>query len=140
MPNRKYEKWDPNIGNHRKIAQRVIGRWIRPEEVVHHINHKWWDNKISNLLVFETQGIHKTFENKKNKWLYGIPRTKMNFAHIMYTKVKDSLYDVIVFPSMDASKRFTIRRISLDKIQKIRDQLKSNEPLSKMMNLSMFLK
>lgn len=36
---------------HTVLIERQIGRYLEPDEVVHHINHKRSDNRIENLLL-----------------------------------------------------------------------------------------
>lgn len=43
---------------HRLIAEEMLGRPLRSEEVVHHINGNPEDNRRENLLVFPSQGKH----------------------------------------------------------------------------------
>jgi hypothetical protein len=50
---------------HRMIAERILGRFLDPGEVVHHINGRRGDNRASNLCVMDRQAhdhYHKWYD------------------------------------------------------------------------------
>lgn len=47
---------------HRLAMERRIGRHLRPDEVVHHLNRDRMDNRIENLFLFPSNGHHLRHE------------------------------------------------------------------------------
>jgi hypothetical protein len=46
---------------HRLVIEEVIGRYLKPEEVIHHINGIRNDNRIENLMLFKNQAEHMKY-------------------------------------------------------------------------------
>jgi len=61
---------DSNNTVHRHVAERKLGRKLKPKEVVHHKNRDKQDNRRNNLEVFRNQKKHDR-AHRQNKKKYG---------------------------------------------------------------------
>lgn len=52
---------DGYVLEHRLVAEKYLGRYLKPTEQVHHINEISDDNKPENLFVFENFATHRLF-------------------------------------------------------------------------------
>lgn len=50
------------ILQYRLIMEQKLGRYLNPEEVVHHINGKKDDDRLENLYLFPNQSSHMNYE------------------------------------------------------------------------------
>lgn len=53
------------VFEHRFIAEIQLGRFLKPNEQIHHINKIKNDNRIENLMVFASRRSHVKFEFRK---------------------------------------------------------------------------
>lgn len=53
------------VPEHRLIVEKHLGRYLSPEEVVHHINEIRNDNRLENFMVFRNDAIHHKYHNGK---------------------------------------------------------------------------
>jgi hypothetical protein len=52
------------VPEHRLVVERMIQRFLRPGEVVHHLDNDRANNEINNLMLFKNAKEHAKFHNK----------------------------------------------------------------------------
>lgn len=56
----------------RLVMEKFLHRFLKPKEVVHHINFKRDDDRLENLQLFANQSDHKRFH-----WILNNPKKKL---------------------------------------------------------------
>ena len=56
------------VKEHRLIVEKFIGRYLKSEEVVHHIDENPSNNSIHNLMLFPSHSKHMSFHHKMTQF------------------------------------------------------------------------
>ena len=76
-----YRDKENYVREHRLVMEKVLGRYLKPKEVVHHINEIVDDNRPENLEVLKSGGIHSAIHKT------GKPLPKKNYKGRWYGKI-----------------------------------------------------
>ena len=66
MPEHPYSK-NKYIAIHRYSCECMLGRFLNPKEIPHHINNIKSDNCPENLYLFQSNSAHISYHQLKNK-------------------------------------------------------------------------
>ena len=64
-PNHPYRGKHGCVEEHRLVVERIIGRFLKPTEVVHHTDEDTFNNKSYNLVACENGGYHNLLHQRK---------------------------------------------------------------------------
>lgn len=68
-----------NVFEHRIVVENYIGRYLRPTEIIHHINLDKTDNRLENLFIFPNNATHTGFHSLlRHGWIQNITKSNLN--------------------------------------------------------------
>jgi hypothetical protein len=63
-PYHPFKRCDGYVFEHRLVMEKMIKRFLKPEECCHHINGIKTDNRIENLMLFKNLAAHRKFHKQ----------------------------------------------------------------------------
>lgn len=64
IPNHPKAKANGCVAEHRLVAEKIVGRYLKDEEVVHHMDEDRTNNNIDNLIVFVSNEDHTRYHHR----------------------------------------------------------------------------
>lgn len=95
------------IQEHRVVAEQIVGRILKPEEVVHHIDENTTNNNVNNLMVFATSNDHAAYHGGReiyeidSVW-YALPKE--------HKPKQCEICGKIFIPKWESTQRFCCKR------------------------------
>ena len=80
MPSHPFAVKNKYILEHRFVAEQSLGRYLKPGEIIHHINDNPSDNRPENLFYFSNQNKHQLFHRRVNKGTVMLTDLKSNLV------------------------------------------------------------
>ena len=64
FPQHPYADSQGYVFEHRLVMEKHLGRYLKPEEIIHHIDFNKANNKINNLYLFPSNSAHRKYHEQ----------------------------------------------------------------------------
>jgi len=79
-PNHPFCTVRKTVLEHRLVAEKHLGRYLTPKEIIHHINDNPFDNRAKNLYLFSNRNKHQLFHRRVNNGTAKLTDLKSNLV------------------------------------------------------------
>ena len=115
----KYVTNPDQTRQHRVVVERYIGRPLTSEEIVHHLNKDRADNRIVNLVLFESDSDHMRFHMHSRSGLRGITaynrdKDKAKFLRVLYKNYGIILYGPLYQNDINRNTKSMAERMKIE--------------------------
>ncbi len=66
-PNHPFKDSNNRVKRANLVMEKFLGRFLKPNDRIHHINEIKNDDRIENLMIFHNESEHSMYHNKKRK-------------------------------------------------------------------------
>ena len=117
------------VYEHILVAERILGRHLTEEEVVHHIDKNRTNNDPTNLMIFATDSEHHAFHKGSQAWTNDVvwhASKKTTYKKCLYC---GKLYQILSYEHLDKRKYCSVDCYNKDNDIHNKDKLQNIQNL-----------